>query len=60
MRISRLPERLEVLRRQMRELQTMEREVAEAPDSIRARMVAKSSAARGRFTAFPPIPLISF
>jgi transposase len=32
MRISRLSERLAVLRRQMRELQTMEREVADAPD----------------------------
>jgi len=32
MRISRLSERLKVLRRQMRELQTMEREVADAPD----------------------------
>ena len=31
-RISRLTERLEALRRQMRELQTMERAVAEAPD----------------------------
>src|SRR5215831_5182 len=32
MRISRLSERLEALRRQMRELQTMERAVADAPD----------------------------
>ena len=28
--------------------------------SMRARMVAKSSAARGRFTAFPPFRLVSF
>ena len=32
MRISRLSERLEALRRQMRGLQTMERAVADAPD----------------------------
>jgi hypothetical protein len=27
---------------------------------MRARIVAKSSAARGRFTAFPPIRLVEF